>query len=142
MTLAKVGFPLPARFLELGFIFASLSWFQPVLLRLGPARCSLWVLSYVFLGLTWASFFPDLFYRFGVTEALVVTQMCGIPGLLATGARTRAWLSLVGGAASLGCLLAKPWCVIFWSWLAWVLVILNLPYALVMLHGTARIKRR
>jgi hypothetical protein len=34
VTLAKLGFPLPARFLELGFIFASLSWFQPVLLRL------------------------------------------------------------------------------------------------------------
>jgi hypothetical protein len=100
------------------------------------------VLSYVFLGLAWASVFPDLFYHFGVTEAVVVTQMCGIPGLLATGARKRAWLSLVGGAASLGCLLVKPWCAIFWSWLAWVLVILNLPYALVMLHGTARIKRR
>jgi len=142
VPLAKAGIAPPPRLLELCFIFGALSWFQPVLLRLGAGRCALWVVSYVLLGLGCASVFPDLFYGFRMTEAVVVTQMCGIPGLTATGARRRAWLSLFGGVLSLGALLVYPWGVVFWSWLAWVLVIINLPYAVVMLHGTARIKRR
>jgi hypothetical protein len=142
LKFSSLGLALPVPFLELCNIFALLSWYQPVILRLRAIRCVLWVVSYVLLGLFVAYFFPDLFYRYRFSEAAVIAQLCGIPGLVVIGARTRPWMTLAGGVISLLALLAQPLGILFWSWFAWVLFVVNLPYAVVMIYGTRRFKRR
>jgi hypothetical protein len=104
-------------------------------LRLGFLRSVLWIVAYVALGWLiygWRSFLGE---RLG--DAVLLAPMLGLPGLVATGVRTRAWLSLLAAALSID--------VLFLTWssdgpLSHAVLLANFPYALVMLYGTKDIR--
>ena len=80
-----------------------LYWFQPLALRLNWARIVIWwmagpVFGVILIGLGQVGGLWGL----RVSFSLVFGSFAGIPGLTVTGRRTRPWMSLVGGALSMG----------------------------------------
>ena len=139
--LANVGYSPPTRIIVMCHIFVLLSWFQPVALRLGAVRVLFWMIAYSALGI--AAVFISMSRQPGrdtLLDLLLVGHLCGFPGLVAIGARTRPWLTFVGAAAALILLKATNWKMtsVGSGSLMLGMIIANLAYGAVMVYGTER----
>jgi hypothetical protein len=120
-------------------ICGLMCWFQPFALRLGLIRGALWVISFTVLAMAVISLQPRMFrFGFDFMWILLGGQFCGLPGLVAIGARTRAWLTLVGGALAIVILILIR---ADQASTSAAFLLGNLPYAAVMIYGTRRINR-
>jgi hypothetical protein len=137
---ALAGYTPPATILEMSSVFAVMSWFQPICLRLNIFRSALWILIYVVVGLAiYAMYFqfPNRFDE-AAFDALLLTPMFGLPGLVTVGVRTRPWMS-PGGA-----ILSMIVVYVFWDphgSLAPAALLANIPYAALMLYGTRPVRK-
>jgi hypothetical protein len=118
---------------------AVFAWFQPLALRIGVLRGVAWIFVDCFLGTVAAYAAP------GIAPILAFGHLCGIPGLLTIGVRTRPWMTFAGGAASI----LVAWAARSWGGfeprsetVKYLILISNVPYAVVMLYGTSLISRR
>jgi hypothetical protein len=134
-----IGYSPSNELLRVCAILALLSWFQPVCLRLGITRCVLYSFIYIGLGLAVLRSGP-FFLTPQLGEAVLVTPILGLPGLLSIGVRTRARLSPVGGFLSLCAFLGLTYHASRSADLTFLLG--NLPYAVVMLYGTRLIRHQ
>jgi len=144
VSLHNYGVPTPTRdFLALLNTFALLSWCQPLLLRMGTLRGVMWLLLHCGLSIAVVMYWDGRETHNRLLDAVLVGNLCGVPGLVAIGARTRAWLSLVGGAMSVAVLSVVMWSGIspIHTNLPWFVMLSQAPYAAVMIYGTRRKER-
>ena len=85
-----VGFSPPEWVMLTFSVFTLLCWFQPIVLRLDLIRGVLWVMTYAVFGTALTSLLSvSRSITVDVAWRLVVGQCCGLPGLVAIGARSR-----------------------------------------------------
>ena len=136
MTLRSlIGYSPTAAFLEMASVFGVMCWFHPLCLRLGVIRSTLWIVSYVAVGLVIYMVYPLISNRFSgaLFDAVLLPPMLGLPGLAVIGIRTRPWISPCAAIVSSIAVFA------FWrnegSLLTGALLA-NVPYAALMIYGT------
>jgi hypothetical protein len=134
------GYSLDPRLGWICSVQAMLSWFQPVVLRLGAVRVALWIAVYVLLGAGLIFSLDRAPGMYSVRDLIVIGHWFGVPGMVVIGARTHPWQSFVGAAAALGLLALFGWKALSFGSGSMVsgLILANLPYAAVMLYGTER----
>jgi len=136
MTLRSLtGYSPTAAFLEMASVFGVMCWFQPLCLRLGVIRSTLWIVSYVAVGLVIYMVYPLISNRFSeaLFDAVLLPPMLGLPGLAVIGVRTRAWISPCAAILSSIAVFA------FWRSEGSLLtgaLLANVPYAALMIYGT------
>jgi hypothetical protein len=139
-----LGISLPVELLGYFNLFALISWFQPLALRVGLVRGVIWMIAYAVLGIVVLNILGRWPGAHSWIENILLAHLCGLPGLDCIGARTRPWLSLVAGSLSVR-LLALIYPVpheTTWFHASMLLMTANLPYAAIMLYGTRLIRRR
>lgn len=105
-------------------------WFQPIILRISIVRTLIWLaLAGVILVLV-----EIIHPQSGWT--LLSGQVFGIAGLAVSGARTRPWLSLVGGLFAFAIV-----CLLEGNSRSGQMIVGNLIYGAVMLYGTDPLPR-
>lgn len=114
------------------------SWFPPIILRVGMSRTLIWIGLSMFVG--WASLLGNgLLLPSRALDAIVCGQYGGLPGLASSRRRSRPWLSLAAGIiATGGAYVALSDYGLFWV----ILPAAHLAYGAVMLYGTDPLPRR
>ena len=136
MTLRSlIGYSPTAAFLEMASVFGVMCWFHPLCLRLGVIRSTLWIVSYVTVGLVIYMVYPLISHRFSeaLFDAVLLPPMLGLPGLAVIGVRTRPWISPCAAIVSSIAVFA------FWrseGSLITGALLANVPYAALMIYGT------
>jgi hypothetical protein len=141
-TLKQQGVPMPpTELLRILSITAFLSWYQPVILRIGAIHSALWVAAYALLTLGTIVCHETLRFPMRLMDVFLLGNLGGLVGLLAIRARTRAWMSLVGGALSIVMLyFVTRGAHVRVSNVVWLATVSQAVYGAVMIWGTRRLK--